>query len=216
MMNLNNKRHHHFLLFCKDLNKEPEELALHIESMRVNQHVFISGKKLILDKITETIHGNLYHLSLYANKIQRFSPVYLRKPPRRSIAQIQWVIMIIAIVLVSGAMVYSITIQQSDVLTYDVSCKITQMDLYVTGSSNAFLILSITNTGNQDIDVDFEIIDDTNTIINQNIGMISYGQTVQEKIPLNSAMTQGSAYMIQVTGTTASDTVDCSEKTTAK
>jgi len=90
------------------------------------------------------------------------------------------------------------------------------MDLYVTGSNHAFLILSITNTGNQNIDVDFEIIDDTNTIINQSIGMILYGQTIQEKISLSSAMTQYNAYMIQVTGTTTNDTVDCSEKTTAK
>lgn len=220
-MNLKNKRYRYFLLFCADLEKEPDELALVIESMSVNQSVMVSEKRLCLDKITETIYGVLYFVSLYDDMGTqiRHNPIYTRKPPkrkRRLIAQIQAAVMIIAIVLITGMMTYAITLEQNEILSYDVSCIITQKDLYYTGNGVAFLVLGIANTGNQDIDVTMQFVDDNYNTTIHNIGIVIPSQTVQQQIPLDALISEGKTYIIQITGTTARDTVDCSEQVTVK
>ena len=219
-MDLKNKRYQHFLLFCNDLDTAPEDLAYILESMRQGQTKTIFGKKISLEKITDTVSGKLYTVSLYdENKTQiRRSPIYVRKPPRRrrSIAQIQATVMIIAIVLIAGAMVYAATLERNDILTYDVSCMITQKDLYDTGNGVAYLILGVTNTGNQDIDITMEIMDDDNNAVSQNIGLLYPGEIVQHQISMNAEITEGQTYVIHVTGTTQKDSVDCSELVVSK
>ena len=218
-MDLKNKRYQHFLLFCNDLGIASEEMASVIESMRQGQTKTISGKKISLEKTTETVSGKLYTVSLYdENKTQiRRSPIHIRKPPRRrSIAQIQATVMIIAIVLMAGAMVYAATLEHNDILTHDVSCMITQKDLYDTGNGVAYLILGVANTGNQDIDITMEIIDDDNNAVMQNIGIIYPGEIVQHQISMNAEITEGLTYAIHITGTTPKDSVDCSELVISK
>ena len=94
--------------------------------------------------------------------------------------------MIIAIVLIAGTMVYAATLERNDILTYDVSCMITQKDLYDTGNGTAYLILGVTNTGNQDIDITMEIMDDDNNAVSQNIGMLYPGEIAQHQISMNA------------------------------
>jgi len=234
-MNLRNKRYHHFLLFCKDLNMDPEELGPIIESMKENQSKIISGKKLTVEKSTETVAGILYTASLLNqgntnddndddddNKQIRRSPIYIKKPPRsrrRAIAQIQAAVMIIGIVLVAGAAVYVVTIEQHDILSHSVSCQVTQKDLYYTSSNSAYMIIGIMNTGNEDIDVTLNFVDDLGLETIQNIGVITPEQIHTEQINMNAGtgqITEGENYIIQVTGTTANDTIDCSEQLIAK
>jgi hypothetical protein len=179
----------------------------------------IYGKKLSLEKISDMISGKLCVVLLYAkNKFQIMrNPLHIRKPPeRRSIAQIQATVMIIAIVLMTGAMVYAATLEHNDILTYDVSCMITQKNLYDTGNGVAYLILGVTNTGNQDIDVIMEIVDDDDNTVGQGIGSIYPGQIVQLQILMNAEVTEGQTYVIHVMGTTQDDSVDCSEQVISK
>lgn len=218
-MDLKNKRYQHFLLFCSDLGTTPEELASIIESMKQGEAKTISDKKISLEKISETVSGKLYSVSLYdKNNAQiRCSPIHIRKPPRRRcIAQIQATVMIIAIVLITGAMVYAATLEHNDILTHDVSCMITQKNLYDTGNGVAYLILGVTNTGNQDIDVIVEIVDDNNNAVDQSIGRIYPGEIVPHRISMTAEITEGQTYVIHVTGTTQNDSVDCSEKVISK
>ena len=218
-MNLKNKRYQHFLLFCSDLDTAPEELASIIESMRPGQTKTISGKNISLEKISEIVSGKLYSISLYdKNNTQiRRSPVHIRKPPRRRcIAQIQATVMIIAIVLITGSMVYAATLEHNNILTHDVSCMIVQKNLYDTGNGVAYLILGVTNTGNQDIDVTMDIIDDDDNVVSQSIGIIYPGEIVSQQISMNAEITEGQIYLIHVTGTTQNDSVDCSEPVISK
>lgn len=223
-MELKNKRYKYFQKFCHDLGCDETELAKIIESMKVGQGVRFpqkDEKTIILEDKKTHIDGTLYTLGLYGkdNTLLRKSPVFAAKPKRgnRSIAQVQAVLMLIALAVVGAAVALSFGSEiTGNVIGSDLSCHTTQKDIYKTGEQRAYVVVSVLNTGSISGDVTIMILDDEATPHVAELGLLQGGQKLQQKISLDANMTAGERYMLQTNIQSGGSVSDCSDTAVAR